>query len=1075
MPKPIRLLFLFALIAAVAMSGTGCSKQAKAARSMERAERYFAAGDYDKAEIEYENALRADYKHPPPLAFERLGAIAFEQGRLRFAYPLILAARADTNNLDFRVKLALFYLVAGKQKEARDEAIFVLDHRPDDPQAPLILVDGSFTTKEIDAASQRLQKLSVPPARRAPIEVALANLAMRQHDMKAALDALGRARLADPKFVPLYSSLGFYYFFQNDWKRADEAFKMAVDNAPARSPIRLRYAQFKVQTGDVAGARKILQDALAKAPDFVSAMQTLADIDAGENKYDEASAWLAKILGRDPGNYDALFLSGRIRMAQGKPALAAAEFEKLTQANPKAYLGFYELGVAYRDAHDNSKAINALNQTLALQPDFVACILALDQIKIAKGDLNSAIVSLRQVTAKNPQLIPAQLLLAEAYQNQRNFSDAARIYRGIEDAYPTNSQTPMLLGNVLLQEDRRREARAEFNKSFVLAPDNFSALDQLTSLDIADRQFAAATQRAQQTMAKAPNAPEPGLSLARIQLAQGNSNQAVATINQTIDAHPDFVPAYIMLGNLYSTNNQPKAAQDVARKLLARSPGQPGGLMLLATSADALKDFPTARDGYEKVLSLDPHNSSALNNLAYLYSQHDQLDKAYELARRARELKPTDPSTADTFGWICYGKGDYDQALTLIQESAASPLASVPEVQLHLGMVRYITGDEDGARRSLQYAAQSKDDFPAKDEAAQCLAIMAIDPANPSPDARDVLEKRLAARPGDTGVLLRLAEIYQRSGNADKAIVAYEAALKSYPKHVRALTQLAQLYATKPGQTERALNFAKTAAKLAPDNVDASRLLGRLAYATGDYKLSLSVRQELFNKRPLPENRFDLAESAYSVGRVDEAVAETQTALQSGASFPRAADARRFAQFAPLAGNPAAAAAASAQINEALKADPVYVPALMALGATQEQKPDVASAKQTYEKVLARFPDFIPAKKHLAILYAQEPGDDRRAYDLAIKAREALPDDPDVARALGIITCRQGDYARSEKFLKESAAKKGSDAQSAYYLGIAQYNLHEKDDSKKNLILALNSKLPDNHAAEAKRILAELK
>ena len=147
----------------------------------------------------------------------------------------------------------------------------------------------------------------------------------------------------------------------------------------------------------------------------------------------------------------------------------------------------------------------------------------------------------------------------------------------------------------------------------------------------------------------------------------------------------------------------------------------------------------------------------------------------------------------------------------------------------------------------------------------------------------------------------------------------------------------------------------------------------------------------------------------------------------------------------------------------------------MALGVIQEQTPDVAAAKQTFEKALTRFPDFIPAKKHLATLYAQQAGDDKHAYDLAIKAREALPDDPDVSRALGIITCRQGDYARSEKFLKESLVKKSLDAQSAYYLGVAQYNLHEKTDSKKNLTLALNSKLPDNLAVEAKRILAELK
>ena len=37
---------------------TGCSAASRGARALERADRYFKAGDYDKAKIEYSNALR---------------------------------------------------------------------------------------------------------------------------------------------------------------------------------------------------------------------------------------------------------------------------------------------------------------------------------------------------------------------------------------------------------------------------------------------------------------------------------------------------------------------------------------------------------------------------------------------------------------------------------------------------------------------------------------------------------------------------------------------------------------------------------------------------------------------------------------------------------------------------------------------------------------------------------------------------------------------------------------------------------------------------------------------------------
>ena len=44
-----------------------------------------------------------------------------------------------------------------------------------------------------------------------------------------------------------------------------------------------------------------------------------------------------------------------------------------------------------------------------------------------------------------------------------------------------------------------------------------------------------------------------------------------------------------------------------------------------------------------------------------------------------------------------------------------------------------------------------------------------------------------------------------------------------------------------------------------------------------------------------------------------------------------------------------------------------------------------------YTEVLRRFPDFAPAQKQLASLYLETPDKRAEAYDLAVKARQALP------------------------------------------------------------------------------------
>jgi cytochrome c-type biogenesis protein CcmH/NrfG len=107
-----------------------------------------------------------------------------------------------------------------------------------------------------------------------------------------------------------------------------------------------------------------------------------------------------------------------------------------------------------------------------------------------------------------------------------------------------------------------------------------------------------------------------------------------------------------------------------------------------------------------------------------------------------------------------------------------------------------------------------------------------------------LLEKRVADQPADAIAGGKLAAIYQREGQVDKAAAQYEAVLKSSPNNLRALVELARLYSARPQQQAKAFELAKAAYKVAPEDPRVGRLLGRLAYQTGDFKWSLDLLQE---------------------------------------------------------------------------------------------------------------------------------------------------------------------------------------------------------------------------------------
>ena len=127
-----------------------------------------------------------------------------------------------------------------------------------------------------------------------------------------------------------------------------------------------------------------------------------------------------------------------------------------------------------------------------------------------------------------------------------------------------------------------------------------------------------------------------------------------------------------------------------------------------------------------------------------------------------------------------------------------------------------------------------------------------------------------------------------------------------------------------------------------------------------------------------------------------------------------------------------------------------------------------------YSDILRRFPDFAPAQKRLAVLYAQDASTVAAAYDLATRARKTLPDDLELAELLGRLSYEKKEYPRAIQLLQETARKRPLDADSLFYLGMSQLQAKQKAEAQGVLNQALLAGLHEPLATEAKRALADL-
>jgi tetratricopeptide (TPR) repeat protein len=1038
-------------------------------RHLARGQKFFKAEEYNKAEIEFLNVVRLEQTNA--VALRDLGLTYYQQGRWLRSYAFLQkASEASTESDEVRLRRAAILMGLGGLKDARTHAEAILSHDAANEEALMLLAETAVSTNDILAVRRQLEVSRPQAQNKAGFHVALGIVELRQGRTNDASASFQRALSLDPKSGPAHLALGNLAVLALDNDQAASHFKKATELAPVRSPRRLQYADFKFRSGDLTAAKTFLEDTVKQASDYVPAYTRLGDIALSERRFDDAAALATKILILDPGNYDGMLLSARVGVGKGDSRGALADFERLATTYPRLASVHYHLAVAHLLNASPGKAGAALQQALALDPKHMDSTLLLAELNIRQNNAASAIASLKRLVQEQPQVFQAHLALARAYRVANQPDSAAQVYETLTKAFPRNPQSHFARGQMLLAEGKKEAARQKFERTVELSPDFLPAIEELANLDIASGNSPAAQQRIENAVARNPKAPGLHVAAARIHLAQKKYTAAEEALSRAISLDPNYDAAFLTLARVYVESNRHQAAIEKLNTVVSRSTNNVPALLQLGILHQQLKNHEATRDAYERLLAVSPRHVFALNNLAYLYSENlNNVDRAYNLARQARDLRPDDPTVADTFGWVLFRRGDYHGALAALRESA-SKLPQSAEIQFHLGMTHYMLADEKPARAALERAL-SAGDFSGRDEAQAKLALLSKSSAEPVSLA--ALEKQVEANPQDPILLTRLAALYEQSGAFDKAAAAYEKGIRQNPRNVSAMLKLTELYAGPLRDSARALQVARTARAAAPDDRGVAQVLGHLAFQSGDFKWSLGLLEEAARGiQAQPELLYDLAWARYSAGRVTDAVAAMNQALASGPTFTNATDARRFVEMNALALLPDKTNAT--KIDSILKEDRNYPPALLASATIQQRAGNAPLAREQYQAILKRFPDFAPAHKGLATLLCKSPSDVDVAFQHATKAREAFPNDADVARALGIIAFQRKDYARASQLLKEMSQTNPADAEGLYYLGIAQFRLNEKTESRQTLRRALSLDGNAPFASEAQRIIAEL-
>lgn len=585
----------------------------------------------------------------------------------------------------------------------------------------------------------------------------LARFLLEQGDGDAAEAELDRAKEVgfDPKRA--YQLYAHAYLLQGDTERA-----IATANktpAPYRAYAARVVGRALAVGGDTRRAWTQLSLLAQRTPDDSRVWSDLGRVHQDAGDLVSATEAADRALTLDPGNGDALVLRGELVRAQYGLVASLPWFEAALKRDPRNHEALIEYASTLGEAGRYSAMLDASRRALAVKPGdpeayYLQAVLAaragdddlarglLDRtqgqlasvpgalllggaLDYGDGAWQQAVSQWGNLVAMQPKNISARRLLAAALLRTGDSKGAVEVLRPVAVRDDADSYTLSLIGRAYEQGGQR-----DFAASFL---DRAAAPVRSGSTPFGTDQSLAMLGQA----AAASDAPVASVELVRGLIAAGQGDAALARAQLLAQRNPGTAAAWLLVGDVQAARGQWQAATTAYRTAADRRFDEPTALRLV-NAMDRAGDRAGAADTLALFIAQNPANVPALRLAADWQLAAGDWDTAIETleglrqrvgnrdaallaalgqafvgkgdaegaeayAAAAYRLAPTNPVTADAWGWALHQLGDDDRAGQLL-EKAVTLAPRVPILRWHLAQIYWSLGRKDLAAQQARVA-----------------------------------------------------------------------------------------------------------------------------------------------------------------------------------------------------------------------------------------------------------------------------------------------------------------------------------------------------------------------------------
>ena len=431
-------------------------------------------------------------------------------------------------------------------------------------------------------------------------------------------------------------------------KKAAQTYEALVKKYPSQDDVYFDLANLYLQQGEVSEGLKAINKIEKKYGVNEEISMQKQQIYLHINQFDNAVKEAEKLIESFPGNSAYTVNLAKLYFSNGKAEEAKNVLEKADTESTLDGEGKVLLSDVYWSLKEKEKANKLLLDAFS-DPNY-----SYDQkVNIMVGFINSQGVRL---TA----------------------SEMEKGCQSIEQLHPEQAKSYIVYGDFLLKENRKKEGRDKYLQGLAIDESFFQVWQNVVILDAELEEDDSIIVHTEKALEIFPNQGFFWYYNASSYLVKKEYKKAIYA----------FEKAEKLVGD------------NIALQLVIKAQ--------MGDTYNSLKNYEKSDKYYQDVLLVDPNNVHVLNNYSYFLSlRNEKLEEANIMCEKLLGLEPENSTYLDTYAWVLYKQKKYQEAKELLIKALTT--SSDGTIIEHYGDVLYQLGDKEGAVAQWQKSKETGD------------------------------------------------------------------------------------------------------------------------------------------------------------------------------------------------------------------------------------------------------------------------------------------------------------------------------------------------------------------------------